>query len=56
MWMALSSRSWPPGHPSDDQSPFIMKLCLINCVAMLCAACLGDKLVSFLPALMCAVV
>jgi hypothetical protein len=28
--MALSSRSWPPGHPSDDQSLFIIKLCLIH--------------------------
>jgi hypothetical protein len=54
--MALSSRSWPPGHPSDDQSPFYYQALLDSCVAVLCAACLGDKLVSFLLALMCAVV
>jgi hypothetical protein len=54
--MALSSRSWHPGYPNDDQSLFIIKPCLNNCVVVLYAACLGDKSVGFLPALMCDVV
>jgi hypothetical protein len=35
---------------------FYHQALLDSCVAVLCAICLGDKLVSFLLALMCAVV
>jgi hypothetical protein len=34
----------------------IIKLCLISNVAVLCAACLGDKPIGLLPALMHVVV
>jgi hypothetical protein len=34
----------------------IIKLCLISSVVVLCAACLGDKPVGLLPALVYAVV
>jgi hypothetical protein len=54
--MALLSRSWPPGHPNDDQGFLVIKPCLIISVAVLYVACLGDKPVGLLPALMHALV